>query len=77
MFIFIQGPTQIDTLVQKEKCSPRPMCHPPVSSGVFKMAKSVLQKDTDIGSDGRGLQNLLSQVNSNSYLIITTTKSWK
>ncbi|XP_026142291.1 uncharacterized protein ttc6 isoform X3 [Carassius auratus] len=63
------GPTQIDTLVQKEKCSPRPMCHPPVSSGVFKMAKSVLQKDTDIGSDGRGLQNLLSQVTTEDIIM--------
>ncbi|XP_059375921.1 uncharacterized protein ttc6 isoform X2 [Carassius carassius] len=63
------GPTQRDTLLQKEKCSPRPMCHPPVSSGVYKMAKSVLQKDTDIGSDGRGLQNLLSQVTNEDIIM--------
>ncbi len=50
------------------------MCHPPVSSGVYKMAKSILQKDSDIGSDGGGLEDLLSQVNNNSYLIIQLLK---
>ncbi len=74
MFIFIQGPTQKDTSVPKEKCSPRPMCHPPLSSGVYKMAQSVLQKDSDIGSDGGGLEDLLSQVNNKSYLIIQLLK---
>lgn len=69
MFIFIQGPTQRDTSVPKVKCSPRPMCHPPLSSGVYKMDQSVLQKDSDIASDGGGLEDLLSQVNNN-YIII-------
>ncbi len=46
------------------------MCHPPLSSGVYKMAQSVLQKDSDIGSDGGGLEDLLCQVNNKSYLII-------
>lgn len=69
MCIFLQGPTQRDTSVPhvclpKEKRSPRPMCHPSVSSGVYKIAESVLQKDSEFGSDGRGLKDLLSQVNS-------------
>ncbi len=46
------------------------MCHPPLSSGVYKMAQSVLQKDSDIGSDGGGLEDQLCQVNNKSYLII-------
>ncbi len=32
--------------------------------------QSVLQKDSDIGSDGGGLEDLLCQVNNKSYLII-------
>lgn len=74
MFIFIQGPTQRDISVPKEKCSPRPMCRPPVSSGVYKMAKPILHEDSDIGSDGGGLEDLLSQVNNNSYLILQLLK---
>lgn len=69
MYIFLQGPIQRETsvphvCVPKEKFSPRPMCHPPVSSGVYKMAESVLQKDSEFGSDGGGLKDLLFQVNS-------------
>lgn len=60
MSIFLQGPAQRDTSVPK--CSQRP----PVSSGVYKMAESVLQKDSEIVSDG-GLKDLLSQVNNNSF----------
>jgi len=40
------------------------MCHPSVSSGVYKMAESVLQKDSEFGSDGGGHKDLLSQVNA-------------
>ncbi|RXN19260.1 tetratricopeptide repeat 6 [Labeo rohita] len=50
----LEGPTQRDTSVPK--CFQRP----PVSSGVYKMAQSVLQKDSEIVSDGR-LKDLLSQ----------------
>ncbi|XP_016129583.1 uncharacterized protein ttc6, partial [Sinocyclocheilus grahami] len=64
-----KGPTQRDTSVPKEKCSPRLMCHPPVSSGVYKMAESVLQKDSDIGPDGGGLGDLLSQVTNEDIIM--------
>ncbi|XP_048046910.1 uncharacterized protein ttc6 isoform X2 [Megalobrama amblycephala] len=70
-----EGPTQRETSVQhvcvpKEKCSSRPMCHPPVSSGVYKMAESVLQKDSEFGSNGRGsLNDLLSQVTKEDIIM--------
>ncbi|KAK7142700.1 hypothetical protein R3I94_012150 [Phoxinus phoxinus] len=69
-----EGPTQRDTSVPhvclpKEKRSPRPMCHPSVSSGVYKMAESVLQKDSEFGSDGGGLKDLLSQVTNEDIIM--------
>ncbi|XP_050989231.1 uncharacterized protein ttc6 [Labeo rohita] len=41
---------------------------PPVSSGVYKMAQSVLQKDSEIVSDGR-LKDLLSQVTNEDIIV--------
>ncbi|KTF78373.1 hypothetical protein cypCar_00039999 [Cyprinus carpio] len=60
-----EGPTQRDTSAPQEKCSPRPMCRPPVSSGVYKMAQSVLQKYSVSG----GVKDLLSQVTNEDIIM--------
>ncbi|XP_067312035.1 uncharacterized protein ttc6 [Pseudorasbora parva] len=67
-----EGPTQRDTsvphvCVPKEECSP--MCHPSVSSGVCKMADSVLKKDSEFGSDGAELKDLLSKVTNEDIIM--------